>query len=160
MTCWNSCLADISRISSGGHADNLLQRTSFTWLILVGEDYSHATSDVKSSDVNSPAGTKCLPAQHYIEDGGRALTHFCNGGLQRGFEFLRLFDALAVLAEMRAESFVVGAVELGPVIEVRAFGGAAGVVMDMALFHRLVAFVVKDHDEDRKIMQLRSAERL
>ncbi len=45
-------------------------------------------------------------------------------------------------------------------MHVRAFGGAVGIMMHVALLHRHVTLVVEDDDEDRKIMLLGRAERL
>src|SRR6516225_1740845 len=105
-----------------------------------------------------PAAT--LFGQHRVEDRSPALFGSGKGALQRSFELCRLLHPLAVEAEMAAELVIVGTIDGDAIMQIPAGRGAVGIVMDMALSHRLVFPVVEDNDDDGQLVPLRCAERL
>src|SRR5499426_3102306 len=63
-------------------------------------------------------------------------------------------------AEMASQLLIVRSVDRYPEMQIFAGGGAVGIVMDVALPHRLVFLVVEDDDDDRQLVALGGAERL
>src|SRR4029077_9773224 len=71
-----------------------------------------------------------------------------------------LFDALAMEAEMASQVLIVGPVDGHTEMQLFAGRGAIGIVMDVALAHRLVFLVVENDDDDRQLVPFGGAERL
>src|SRR5262245_52172169 len=101
-----------------------------------------------------------LTCHDHVEDRGLAALRGGERFLQRALELGKLLDALAVEAEMAAQSLVVRSLDRDAEMQVFAGRGAIGIVMHVALSHRLVFLVVENHDHDRQAVTLGRAERL
>src|SRR5262252_6146465 len=105
-------------------------------------------------------GATALSGHDHVEDRGLAALRGGERFLQRALEVSELLDALAMEAEMAAQLLVVRSLAGDAEMQVFAGGGAIGIVMHVALSHRLVFLIVEDDDHDRQVMALGRAERL
>src|SRR2546430_17696761 len=63
-------------------------------------------------------------------------------------------------AEMASQLLIIGSVDGHAEMQLFARRGAIGIVMDVALAHRLVFLVVENDDDDRQLVPFGGAERL
>src|SRR5262245_6857484 len=63
-------------------------------------------------------------------------------------------------SEMASQALIVGSVDGHAEMQLLAGRGAIGIVMDVALAHRLVFLVVENDDDDRQLVPLGGAKRL